>query len=100
MGVVLRVQVPPKGDHPNRSEPQLRKGDRAWEGSGTSGPYADRERQATTGAIRCASESWNSVEKALRNDQNAVNSIESISPARCVAPCQVTYNVWRPGGLR
>jgi hypothetical protein len=34
MGAVLRVQVPPKGDHPDRSEPQLRKGDRPWEGSG------------------------------------------------------------------
>lgn len=34
MGAVLRVQVPPKGDHPDRSEPQLRKGDRLWEGSG------------------------------------------------------------------
>ncbi len=34
MGAVLRVQVPPKGDHPERSEPQLREGDRAWEGSG------------------------------------------------------------------
>lgn len=34
MGAVLRVQVPPKGDHPNRSEPQLRKGDQPWEGSG------------------------------------------------------------------
>jgi len=34
MGAVLRVQVPSKGDHPNRSEPQLRKGDRPWEGSG------------------------------------------------------------------
>jgi hypothetical protein len=34
MGAVLRVQVPPKGGHPDRSEPQLREGDRAWEGSG------------------------------------------------------------------
>jgi hypothetical protein len=34
MGAVLRVQVPPKGDHPERSKPQLRKGDRPWEGSG------------------------------------------------------------------
>ncbi len=34
MGAVLRVQVPPKGDHPERSEPQLRKGDRPWGGSG------------------------------------------------------------------
>ena len=34
MGAVLRVQVPPKGDHPNRSEPQLQEGDRLWEGSG------------------------------------------------------------------
>ena len=30
----MRVQVPPKGEHPNRSEPQLRKGDQPWEGSG------------------------------------------------------------------
>ena len=34
MGAVLRVQVPPKGGHPDRSEPQLREGDRSWEGSG------------------------------------------------------------------
>ena len=34
MGAVLRVQVPPKGDHPNRSKPQLRKGDQPWRGSG------------------------------------------------------------------
>lgn len=33
MGAVLRVQVPPKGDHLNRSEAQLRKGDRPWRGS-------------------------------------------------------------------
>jgi hypothetical protein len=43
----LRVQVPPKGDHPNRSEPQLQKGDRLWEGSGerNRGPmYKNRVR--------------------------------------------------------
>lgn len=34
MGAVLRVQVPSEGGHPDRSEPQLRKGDRPWEGSG------------------------------------------------------------------
>ena len=34
MGAVLRVQVPPRGGHLDRSEPQLRKGDRPWEGSG------------------------------------------------------------------
>jgi hypothetical protein len=34
MGAVLRVQVPPRGGHPDRSEPQLQKGDRLWEGSG------------------------------------------------------------------
>ena len=34
MGAVLRVQVLPRGGHLNRSEPQLRKGDRPWEGSG------------------------------------------------------------------
>jgi len=34
MGAVLRVQVPSKGGHPDRSEPQLRDGDQAWEGSG------------------------------------------------------------------
>jgi hypothetical protein len=47
MGAVLRVQVPPKGDHPNRSEPQLQKGDRLWEGSGerNRGPmYKNRVR--------------------------------------------------------
>jgi hypothetical protein len=47
MGAVLRVQVPPKGGHPNRSEPQLREGDRPWEGSGerSRGPmYKNRIR--------------------------------------------------------
>jgi len=34
MGAVLRVKVPSKGGHPDRSEPQLRKGDQSWEGSG------------------------------------------------------------------
>ena len=34
MGAVWRVQVPPRGGHPNRSEPQPQKGDRLWEGSG------------------------------------------------------------------
>jgi hypothetical protein len=34
MGAVLRVQVPPKGDHPDRSKPQLQKGDQLWGGSG------------------------------------------------------------------
>jgi hypothetical protein len=34
MNVVLEVKVLSKGDHPERSEPQLRKGDRPWEGSG------------------------------------------------------------------
>ena len=34
MGAVLRVQVPPRGDHPNRSKPQLRNGDLSWGGSG------------------------------------------------------------------
>ena len=33
MNVVLGVQVPPKGDHPKRSELQLRVGDHAWGGS-------------------------------------------------------------------
>jgi len=33
MNVVLGVEVPPKGDHPERSELQLRKGDRPWGGS-------------------------------------------------------------------
>jgi len=47
MGAVLRVEVPPKGDHPDRSEPQLRKGDRPWGGSGerSRGPmYKNRIR--------------------------------------------------------
>ena len=30
----MLVQVQSKGGHPNRSEPQLRKGDRPWGGSG------------------------------------------------------------------
>jgi len=33
MNVVLGVQAFPKGDHPERSELQLRKGDQSWEGS-------------------------------------------------------------------
>jgi len=33
MGALLRVQVPPQADHSERSEAQLRKGDRAWGGS-------------------------------------------------------------------
>jgi len=33
MGVLLRVQVPPRADHSERSEAQLRKGDRPWGGS-------------------------------------------------------------------
>ena len=33
MGALLRVQVPPQADHSERSEAQLRKGDRLWEGS-------------------------------------------------------------------
>jgi hypothetical protein len=47
MNVVLGVEVPPEGDHPERSEPQLRKGDRPWEGSGerSRGPmYKNRIR--------------------------------------------------------
>jgi len=45
MNVVLGVEVPPEGDHPERSELQLRKGDRPWEGSRkrNRGPmYKDR----------------------------------------------------------
>ena len=30
----MRVKVPPRGGHPDRSEPQLQKGDRLWGGSG------------------------------------------------------------------
>ena len=45
MGAVLRVRVPPRGGHPDRSEPQLREGDRAWEGSGErSRGLTDRNR--------------------------------------------------------
>ncbi|MCK6411616.1 MAG: hypothetical protein L6Q55_04230, partial [Azonexus sp.] len=33
MGALLRVQVPPQVDHSERSEAQLREGDRAWGGS-------------------------------------------------------------------
>jgi hypothetical protein len=32
MNVVLEVKVLPKGDHPERSELQLRKGDLSWGG--------------------------------------------------------------------
>jgi hypothetical protein len=34
MGITLEVKVLSKTGHRNRSEPQLRKGDRPWEGSG------------------------------------------------------------------
>ena len=33
MGALLRVQVPPRADHSERSEAQLHEGDRLWEGS-------------------------------------------------------------------
>ena len=33
MDAILGVKVPPKGDHPKRSELQLRKGDQSWGGS-------------------------------------------------------------------
>ncbi len=33
MGAVLEVKVLPQADHSERKEMQLRKGDRAWEGS-------------------------------------------------------------------
>jgi hypothetical protein len=33
MGAILEVQVLPRADHSERSEAQLREGDRAWEGS-------------------------------------------------------------------
>ena len=33
MGALLRVQVPPRVDHSERSEAQLHEGDRVWEGS-------------------------------------------------------------------
>ena len=49
MGAVLPVRIRPKGGHPDRSEPQLREGDRAWEGSGerSRGPmYKNRIRGA------------------------------------------------------
>ncbi len=33
MGIVLEVKVLPQADHSERSETQLREGDRAWGGS-------------------------------------------------------------------
>jgi hypothetical protein len=33
MGAILEVKVLPRADHSERSETQLREGDRAWEGS-------------------------------------------------------------------
>ena len=33
MGALLRVQVPPRAGHGERSEAQLREGDRPWGGS-------------------------------------------------------------------
>jgi hypothetical protein len=33
MGAILRVKVPPRVDHNERKEVQLRKGDQAWGGS-------------------------------------------------------------------
>jgi hypothetical protein len=47
MGATLEVKVLSKAGHRNRSEPQLRKGDRPWEGSGerSRGPmYKNRIR--------------------------------------------------------
>lgn len=46
----MLVQAQPKGGHPDRSEPQLRKGDQPWEGSGerSRGPmYKNRIRGDT-----------------------------------------------------
>ena len=40
MGAILEVQVLPRADHSERSEAQLREGDRAWEGS------VDRNRES------------------------------------------------------
>ena len=51
MNIISRVQVPSKGDHLDRSEPQLRKGDRPWGGSGKR---------------RCGSMNKNRVQAALR----------------------------------
>jgi hypothetical protein len=33
MGALLRVQVPPRADHSERSEAQLHESNRVWEGS-------------------------------------------------------------------
>ncbi len=54
MGALLRVQVPPRADHSERSEAQLHEGDRVWEGTRaaklalaeTSAARFDAERQA------------------------------------------------------
>jgi len=49
MNVVLEVKVLSKGDHPERSEPQLRKGDRPWKeaGSETAGRFTRTGSEAT-----------------------------------------------------
>jgi hypothetical protein len=41
MGAILEVQVLPRADHGERSEVQLREGDRAWEGSMKRNPRGD-----------------------------------------------------------
>jgi len=41
MGALLRVQVPPRADHSERSEAQLRKGNQPWEGSVERKSWAD-----------------------------------------------------------
>ena len=55
MGAILEVEVLPRADHSERSEVQLREGDRAWEGSMERNPCADEQesdmRQCRAGRV-------------------------------------------------
>jgi len=48
MATTLKVQVLPRAGHSERSEPQLREGDRVWEGSGERQPWV-RTRDCAAG---------------------------------------------------
>ena len=44
MGAHLRVKVPPRAGHSERSEAQLHEGDRVWEGSVERKPRVDGQK--------------------------------------------------------
>ena len=61
MGAFLRVQVPPRADHSERSEAQLRQGDRPW-GERSEGPSVERN---------CEPMNKNRIEGAAKQDERA-----------------------------